>query len=267
MTNKQRRDRIERFIRENRYADLHTLSSTFDISLSTVRRVLNDLEAEGIVRRHHGGASLVEEDAPGGYDFILNDDNRADEKHTLAEEIAGRIEPGMTVMLDGGTTTYAVARLLTNKRIIVVTNSLPIAALFNEVSACETVVTGGTLYNRLGVLYGPTCENSLAELHADLAVLGCAGVTAEGIWNSNAMIASYQRRMIAACSRTCFAADASKLGKRALTLATSFKAGMTLITTASPEKPVERALTSAGGELRVVSLKARRHRGTASHAG
>lgn len=257
MTNKQRRDRIERFIRENRYADLHTLSSTFDISLSTVRRVLNDLESEGVVRRHHGGASLVESDTPGGYDFILNDDSRADEKHALAETIAARIEPGMTVMLDGGTTTYAVARLLTNKRIIVVTNSLPIAALFNEVSTCETVVTGGTLYNRLGVLYGPTCESSLAELHADLAVLGCAGVTGEGIWNSNAMIASYQRRMMAACSRTCFAADASKLGKRALTLSSPFKPGMILFTTGTPERPVERALLNAGGQLETVAVKAR----------
>ncbi len=249
MTNKQRRDLIEQFIRENRYADLHTLSSRFRISLSTVRRALNDLETKGIVRRHHGGASLMDEDPPAGYDFIHMDDPQADAKHAIAEHIAARISSGMAVMLDGGTTTYAVARLLTNKRIIVITNSLPIAALFNEVSSCETVVTGGTVYNRLGVLYGPTCENSLAELHADLAVLGCAGVTSEGVWNSNAMVASYQRRMMAACTEFTFAADASKLDKRALTLTTPFRAGMSLVTTGNPSQSILRSIKDASSEL------------------
>lgn len=256
MTNKQRLDLIEQFIRENKYADLHTLAARFQISLSTARRALNDLETAGIIRRHHGGASLIDEDAPGGYDFIVSDDTRSGEKHVLAEWIAERITPGMTVMLDGGTTTFAVARMLTNKRIIVVTNSLPIAALFNEVSACETVVTGGTVYNRLGVLYGPTCENALAELHADMAILGCAGITAEGIWNSNTMIASYQRRMMAACSHTYFLADSSKPGKRALTLATPFRPNLTVVTTAPLSKAVGQALRAAEAESVVLPCPA-----------
>jgi len=85
MTNKQRLDLIERFIREHKYADLHTLAERFEISLSTVRRALNDLESTGIVRRHHGGASLVAEEADStGYDFITQDDRQADEKHAAS---------------------------------------------------------------------------------------------------------------------------------------------------------------------------------------
>jgi DeoR/GlpR family transcriptional regulator of sugar metabolism len=230
MTNKQRLDLIEAFIREHKYADLHVLATRFDTSLSTIRRALNELEASGLIRRHHGGASIIDDHLAGGYDFITQDDTHANEKHRVAERVADLVQDGMTIMIDGGTTTYAVAKAILSKRLVIVTNSLPIAALLNEVSACETVVTGGTLYNRLGVLCGPLCEAALAEMHADLAILGCAGLTPEGIWNSNALLASFQRKMIQSSASTLFVADRSKLGKRALTLTSRFDPSFTIVT-------------------------------------
>jgi len=230
ITNKQRLDLIEAYIREHKYADLHVLANKFQTSLSTIRRALNELESGGIIRRHHGGASLLEESLSGGYDFITQDDTHTGKKHDIAEAVADLVEDGMTIMIDGGTTTYAVAKALLSKRLVIVTNSLPIAALLNEVSSSETVVTGGTLYNRLGVLCGPLCESALSEMHADLAILGCAGLTAEGIWNSNALLASFQRKMIASSARTAIVADESKLGKRALTLTSRYRDTFTIIT-------------------------------------
>lgn len=125
VTNKQRIDLIERFIREHKYADLHTLAERFDISLSTVRRSLDQLAERGVLRRHHGGASLIETDELAKeYDFIARDERQAAEKHAIARVIAEQVQPGMTVILDGGTSTYAVARLLVGKRLQVITNSL-----------------------------------------------------------------------------------------------------------------------------------------------
>ena len=78
MTSKQRTDSIARYIREHNYADLHTLAARFGGSLSTVRRALDQLEAQGIVRRHHGGASLVETDALAQeYDFTARNERHA----------------------------------------------------------------------------------------------------------------------------------------------------------------------------------------------
>ena len=231
ITNKQRLDLIEGYLREHKYADLHALAARFDSSLSTIRRALNELEASGVIHRHHGGASLVEDNLSGGYDFITQDDTNSEEKHRIAERINREVEDGMTIMIDGGTTTYAVAKAILTKRLIIVTNSLPIAALMNEVSASETVVTGGTLYNRLGVLCGPLCEGALSEMHADIAILGCAGLTEEGVWNSNTLLASFQRKMIQSSARTIIAADASKLGKRALALSTRYEESYTIVTT------------------------------------
>ncbi|MGJ3241341.1 MAG: DeoR/GlpR family DNA-binding transcription regulator [Opitutales bacterium] len=253
MTNKERLDRIAQFIREHKYADLHTLAREFDISVSTVRRALNDLESQGTVRRHHGGASLNEdgeaENATGGYDFIIQDTRNADAKYAIAQAVAERIQPGMTVILDGGTTTYAVARQLVQKRVLIITNSLPIAALFSEIGSSETIVTGGTVYSRLGILYGPTCELALSHTHADMAVMGAAGITAEGIWNNNPFIVSVQNKMMAAAERTLFAVDSTKFGKRALNLTSGFQEGQTIVSEEPPPSDIGRALRKASVDL------------------
>ena len=119
MTNKQRTDLIERHIREHKYADLHTLAERFSGSLSTVRRALDALEERGIVRRHHGGASLVDTDAlTQEHDFLTRIERQADAKFAIAQLVAAEIQPGMTMILDGGSTTYAVARLLAHRILV-----------------------------------------------------------------------------------------------------------------------------------------------------
>lgn len=259
MTNKQRTDLIARFIREHKYADLRTLASRFGGSISTVRRVLDNLEEAGVVSRHHGGASLVETDEIAQeYDFIARNQRHPDEKYAIARLVAHEVQPGMTVILDGGSTTFAVARLIVDKRLQVITNSLPVASLFSEVGSVETIVTGGSIYSRLGVLLGPMCEDSLGQVHADLAILGGAGITENGVWNHNALIVAAQRRMIAAAERTIFALDNSKFGRKALSLTTPFEPRFTIVTDTRPAPAVARAISSSGAKLTLTKPAAHR---------
>jgi DeoR/GlpR family transcriptional regulator of sugar metabolism len=260
MTNKQRIDLIERHLREHKYADLRSLAERFSGSLSTVRRALDQLEARGIVRRHHGGASLVETDALAlEYDFIARNQRHPDEKFLIASLVAEHVKPGMTIILDGGSTTFAVARLMVDKQLQVITNSLPIASLFGEIGSVETVVTGGNIYRRLGVLLGPLCEQSFAQMHADLAVLGGVGITAEGVWNHNALTVAAQRKMIAVADRTIFALDNSKFGRKALSLTSPFDPRFTIMTDIRPAPAVIEAIAAAGAKLTLAgkSLAAR----------
>jgi DeoR/GlpR family transcriptional regulator of sugar metabolism len=222
-----------------------------DVEVAVRDRVALDLlEERGVVRRHHGGASLVETDLVAQeYDFIARDQRHPDEKFAIASFVAAQVQPGMTVILDGGSTTYAVARLLVDKRLQVITNSLPIASLFSEVGSVETIVTGGSIYSRLGVLLGPMCEESFGQIHADLAILGGAGITENGIWNHNALIVAAQRKMIGAAERTLFALDNSKFGRKALSLTTPFDARFTIVTDTRPTPAVARAINAAGARL------------------
>lgn len=250
MTNTQRTELIESHIREYKYADLHSLAKNFGASLSTVRRALDSLEERGIVRRHHGGASLIETDAHAQeYDFLLRVQRQADSKFAIASIIAEQVPPGATVILDGGTTTFAVARLLVKKSVQVVTNSLPVASLFGEVGRGDTLVSGGSVLGRLGILVGPLCEASFEQIHADVAILGGNGITETGVWNHNALIIATQRKMIAAADRTVFALDASKFGRKALSLTTPFGPRITIVTDTPPTPSVAQAIAGAGARL------------------
>jgi DeoR/GlpR family transcriptional regulator of sugar metabolism len=250
MTNPQRTDLIERYIRVHKYADLHSLARHFGGSLSTVRRALDSLEHRGIVRRHHGGASLIETDVLAQeHDFLVRLQRQADRKFAIASLVAEQVPPGATVILDGGTTTFAVARLLVNKRVQVITNSLPVASLFGEVGRGETMVTGGSILGRLGLLVGPLCEASFEQIHADVAILGGNGITERGVWNHNALIIAAQRKMIAAAERTVFALDASKFGRKALSLTAPFGPRITVVTDTPPAPAVAHAISSAGARL------------------
>jgi len=250
MTQKQRTDLIERFIRENKYADLHSLAGRFGGSLSTVRRALDQLESRGIVRRHHGGASLVETDALAAEnDFVARLQRQADRKFAIASLIAEQVRPGTTVILDGGTTTLAVARLLVQKRVQVITNSLPVASLFGEVGSHEAIITGGSILGRLGTLVGPLCETSLEQIHADVAILGGTGITERGVWNHHGLIIAAQRRMITAAERTIFALDASKFGRKALSLTAPFGPRINVVTDTPPSPEVTSAIADAGASL------------------
>ena len=250
MTNKQRTDLIERHIQEHKYADLRSLAEHFGGSLSTVRRALDSLESRGIVRRHHGGASLIETDALSQeHDFVSRIQRQADQKFAIASLIAEQVQPGTTVILDGGTTTFAVARLLVEKRLQVITNSLPVASLFSEVGNVETIVTGGSILGRFGTLVGPLCEAFFGQVHADIAILGGTGITENGVWNNNALVISTQRKMILAAERTVFALDATKFGRKALSLTAPFGPRMTVVTDTRPAPPVVAAIVSAGAKL------------------
>lgn len=252
MTTKQRLDLIERYIREHKYADLHTLATRCETSLSTIRRALDTLEARGLLRRHHGGATLLETDERAReYDFIARDQRQATEKHAIARRIADMVQPGMTVILDGGTSVYAVARLLVAKRLQVITNSLPIAALYADLGSLETIVTGGSIDSRLGVLVGPLCEQSIGQIHADLAILGAAGVTEAGVWNHNALIVATQRRMIAAAERTVFAIDGSKFGRKALALAIPFAPRLTVVSDRPAPPVIAASIKAAKASLEI----------------
>jgi DeoR/GlpR family transcriptional regulator of sugar metabolism len=250
MTHRRRLQLIEKYIRENRYADLHTLASKFGISVSTARRALDDLEAQGVCRRHHGGASVLDPDELAReYDFISRDQTHADEKFVMARFIAEQVTPGMTVVIDGGTSAYAVARLLIGKRLRVVTNSLPVAGLLSDVGTVETIVTGGTIHNRIGVLVGPHCEETLDRIHADIAILGASGITDKGLWAHNELIAAVQRKMVSGSDRSIFAIDHSKFGRKAPLLATGFQATHTIVTDRDPPTDIAAAMRAARATL------------------
>ena len=106
------------------------------------------------------------------------------------------IEDGDTVLLDGGSTTYEVARLLVGRPLQIVTNSLPVANLFASNANHDLVLVGGYVYPRTGVALGPYANEMLARLNVRRTILSVAGINERGFFNSNLLLVETERAMM-----------------------------------------------------------------------
>jgi DeoR/GlpR family transcriptional regulator of sugar metabolism len=244
----ERLRRIQDLIGQQEFVDLATLARELKASESTVRRDLDQLAAKGVLKRTHGGAMAVEHKVEES-SFLARGTRQAGEKELIGRAAAALAQDGMAVIIDGGTTTFHAARHLAGKRIQVITNSLPVANLFSNSSLAETIVTGGFIYPRLGMLLGPVTEESLSRTHADLAIMSAGGITADGFTNSNDLIVAAQLKMIAAADRVVLCLDHTKFGRRAMSFCAPLNKLDTVITDAATPRSQLTMLQKAGIEV------------------
>src|SRR3954466_2929482 len=194
----QRHSRLQELLAQRGMSDLESLSADLRVSQSTVRRDLESLESRGLVRRTHGGVIWVGDRTNGTrpYAFDQRMSMDVDAKRQIAKAAARLVQPGQTVLLDGGTTTFYLAEQLLGQSLQMVANSLPIANLFINDENVELILTGGLMYPRYGVLLGPSAEHMLAGIHTKTLFLSVAGVNGGMLYNQNLLLVQSERRMM-----------------------------------------------------------------------
>lgn len=213
----ERRDRIRELVEERSFMRVVDLSEAFGVSTVTVRTDLAALENGGAVRRIRGGAMPAEGLRERPFEEVQVD--AAPQKKAIARAAVDQLTSGMSVLLDVGTSTAAIATELVRRTdlvdITVITNGLSIAlALEPALPRLQVIVTGGTLRPLQHSLVPPLADTVLSRVRADLAFIGCNGIDVEaGITNINLPEAELKRAMIAAASRVVITADSSKLGR------------------------------------------------------
>lgn len=230
------------------FASLDELSELVDASASTVRRDLAILEGRGMVKRTHGGARLT---APrtDEFAFATRETHQLTEKEAIGRACAQLIAPNQSVIIDAGSTTYHVAKHLESKTPQIITNSLPVANLYNAATQVEVLVSGGVIYPRLGVLVGPHAVEAFSRIHTDVAIMSAGGITANGIMNSHALLVDIQRAMIRAAQRVIFCLDHTKFERQSVTLLCELKAVDTIVTDRPIVSGLRSRLESEGIEL------------------
>ena len=215
MLAEERRNRILELVRSRGFASLPELASDLQVSESTVRRDLDYWEEAGSARRTHGGVFYTGS-APKLPHFEERQPAHWEKKRAIAVEAVKLIEEGDTVLLDGGSTTYEVARLLVGRKLQVVTNSLPVANLFASNSVADLVLVGGYVYPRTGVSLGPYANDMLSRINVRRTVLSVAGINDQGYYNSNLLLVETERVMMDAADEVIVVADSTKFGRSSL---------------------------------------------------
>jgi DeoR/GlpR family transcriptional regulator of sugar metabolism len=251
--NHDRRSRLLDLIRVRGFAALDELVRELGVSESTVRRDLDALEEQGSAKRTHGGV-LYAGGLPRLSEFNERQPANWAAKRAIAARAASIISDGETVLLDGGTTTYEVARLLVGRPLQVVTNSLPVANLFASESRTDLVLLGGYVSPRTGVCLGPYANELLGRLHVTTTVLSAAGIAGEGLFNAHLLLAETEQAMLKAAGRVIVVADSSKFGQKSLTLVSALDAIDVYVSDEGLGPEWRAAIAAAGSQLLVTEV-------------
>lgn len=255
MQNHERRGRLIDIIRVRGFAALEELVRELGVSESTIRRDLDALEEQGTAKRTHGGVLYS-----GGMPRLAEFDDRQPANWAAKRAIAARaatiINDGETVLLDGGTTTYEVARLLVGRSLQVVTNSLPVANLFASEARTDLVLLGGYVSPRTGVCLGPYANELLGRLHVTTTVLSAAGIAEEGLFNAHLLLAETEQAMLRAAGRCIVVADSSKFGRKSLTLVAGLDAVDVVVSDEGLPRQWREFVATSGAELIVADMPA-----------
>lgn len=211
-----RRVKLRELIREHGFVSIPDLRDAMDVSESTIRRDLEALEDLGEAKRTHGGVFSTGPTTAVKQFETKQNPGQWDKKRSIAECAAGLIEDHDTLLLDGGSTTYELARQLIGRPLQIVTNSLPVANLFSSCDSVDLVLLGGALHHRTGVTLGNFANQMLQSINVQKAFLSVAGINAKGFYNSNMLLVETERAMMECADRTIIVADSSKFGHSSL---------------------------------------------------
>lgn len=209
----QRRTKILNLLREDGHAKVANLSKLFSVSEVTIRQDLEVLEEMGYIIREHGGAMLkdVGDFAKSGKLF---NQTHMDQKKEIAAKAVKLIEEGDSIILDSGSTTTEIAKLLLEfKQLTVITNAINIAYILGENPGINLIVSGGEFKAPTLSLTGELAASLFKGIHVDKLFLATAGI-------SNDMMLTYpsysdlivKSSMIRASGKVFLVADSSKIG-------------------------------------------------------
>jgi DeoR/GlpR family transcriptional regulator of sugar metabolism len=207
----QRRDQLmERLAIQGRLV-AKDLAIEFGVSEDSVRRDLRELAAAGLCQRVYGGALPA---SPAVLDYPARQAVAVSSKSRVAEAAVGLIQPGSTVILDGGTTTLAVVRALSpDLRATVITHSPTIATELGSHAGIEVFLVGGRIFKHSMVACGAAAVEAAQAFTADLFLLGVTGIHHQaGLTTGDADEAAMKRALSRRAAETYVLGSAEKIG-------------------------------------------------------
>jgi DeoR family transcriptional regulator of aga operon len=230
------------------------LAARLKVSSVTIREYLKFLERNGVLTRTRGGAVAVHGNGV-ELSLELTSMTKRAEKRAIGSAAARMVEPNQTVIIDVGSTTTALAKLLPPNltRVTVITNGLNIALSLENMPGISVIVTGGTLRPLQHSLVAPMGTILLDKLKADIAFLGCNGVDpARGFTNTNIAEAEIKQAMVRSANQVVFLADSDKIGKVASAFVADIADADLLITDSGVDQIQLRELQARGLKVELV---------------
>ncbi|ESW63312.1 DeoR family transcripitonal regulator [Mesorhizobium sp. LSJC277A00] len=251
MTKKERHALILSEVRRSASIRISKLARRIGVAGETIRRDLIELGDAGLINRTYGGATIS---------LVTSEPVISERGLTLIEERAriGRgaaslVEKGQIVMIDGGSTTYEVARNLSQLKrdLTIITNSTGVASVAGANPTFRVLLCPGTYDSREGSVLGEDTVEFLRRYNADVAIIGASGISADGPSDMISGAAAVKRAMISRSLSTVLVVTHDKFGRSSLERICGLDDIADIVTDSEPKADLRTAAEQAGTELHV----------------
>lgn len=211
-----RQTQILDIVRDQGFASIETLAARFTVSPQTVRRIVNELCEQGLLRRLHGGVApppLSDQNLTYQSRQVLN----REAKQQIAATVANFIPDGASLMIGLGTTPEHVALALARRsNLRVITNSLNAASAFAHNSNIEIAIAGGMLRPLDRDIIGDAAEQFFSRFKADFGIFGVGSLDEDGsLFDFHDGEVQARKAIVANCRTAILVADSTKFGRNA----------------------------------------------------
>ena len=212
-----RHEKIMQLLVQHKSISVKTLCDLLQASEATIRRDLTQLENENKLERTHGGA-FINDSIKLNYEETFNQKEfiAADEKRKIARAAFDMIKPGDSIVLDAGTTTIELARLIGDSDIpmMIVTNATTISAILARNAKVELYVLGGKVRLNTLATVGSVASEMLKRYNVSKAFVGVNGITIEnGLTTPDLEEAEMKRTMLSIADERIILTDSTKFQK------------------------------------------------------
>ncbi|MDX1816262.1 MAG: DeoR/GlpR family transcriptional regulator [Marinobacter sp.] len=252
MAQHRRQDRILEMIREHGFVTTEQLVETFHVTPQTIRRDLNELARQNLLRRHHGGAGIDSSTANTEYQTRKIMDLEAKER--IAEALVEMIPDNASMFINIGTTTETIARALLKKNNLqVVTNNLHVASILSAKEDFHIIIAGGEVRNRDGGIVGEATRDFINQFKMDFGIIGISGIHSDGsLLDFDYREVRVAQAIIANSDQVLLAADHTKFGRKAMVRLGTITQADHVFTDAPPPKALRAMLADNDIQLHVV---------------
>ena len=254
---RQRQTLILEQVREHGAVRVADLVTALGVSDMTVRRDLVLLQERGLIEKVHGGAAAIEGSSLFEPGFTVKSMLMEAEKELIAATAASLVTPGTAIAISAGTTTFALARRLTDiPGLTVLTNSVPVAdVLYKDGRPDQTVILSGGVRTPSDALVGPFAVDVIRSLHVDSVFMGSHGMDARsGFTTPNILESETNRALIQAGRRLIILADHTKWGIIGISSVARLEEADTIITDDGLDPDALRQLSTAARRLILVDV-------------
>ncbi|HXD76697.1 MAG TPA: DeoR/GlpR family DNA-binding transcription regulator [Puia sp.] len=192
-------------------ADIKAVATALQVSEITARRDLNALAEDGLLLRTHGGALRIP-DKPPSYPFADKAAVNVKAKEAIARRAATEIGDGDTLFLDCGSTVFHLCRFIKDRKVRIVTNSLPVVEALRD-SAADVNIVGGELDRERQAVHGKMAEYHIRQYHVEKAFLGVDGISVNGLFAHSEKEAALTLAYAANSALNFLLCDGSKIGR------------------------------------------------------